>query len=234
MLLKKTTYFMSFSLCVTMMLNMVGCAGDQEGQQGEEVQTNEQGDQQYQDEGDQQYQDESDQNGQDQYQDDSQGQNYQEQQGYGDSANINNDAANEFDDGVGAAIEETANSSNESFQGNEFLQPESDTSLQAYTNDANIMQDDTIANSDSNDNVNTPNTVALSPSEGGRVFYVTAAGSQMYQTAGSNPIKQLEQGDHSLIYQESEWGKTTEGFYIPFNELSSAPIGRKRRAATWR
>lgn len=80
-----------------------------------------------------------------------------------------------------------------------------------------------------------PATPAMAPAEGGIVKYVRPGGTQMYQDPqGQNVVKQLEQGDHPLVYENGEWARTSDGYYIPSKGLTSSPVGRAKRTAEWK
>ena len=72
------------------------------------------------------------------------------------------------------------------------------------------------------------------PSGSGKVLYVRQSGSQLFQQPGNNSVKSLEQGDHPLVYAESEYAKTSDGYYVPLKDLSEQPIGRRKTSAIWR
>jgi hypothetical protein len=67
----------------------------------------------------------------------------------------------------------------------------------------------------------------------GRVKYVMAGGSTMHDQPEGSIIKDLEQGDHPLVFNEGEWARTSDGFYVPSMTLSQDPIPRRKTKAIW-
>ena len=68
---------------------------------------------------------------------------------------------------------------------------------------------------------------------GGRVKYVTAGGSNLYDQPNGNTAGALEKGDHPLVFDEGEWARTSDGYYIPNQDLTTAPVSRIRRKVGW-
>ncbi|MFW7381703.1 MAG: hypothetical protein ACOH5I_23040 [Oligoflexus sp.] len=67
----------------------------------------------------------------------------------------------------------------------------------------------------------------------GLVKYVMANGSTLHSQPDSSVIKNLEQGDHPLVFDEGEWSRTSDGFYIPSMTLTRDPIPRRKLKANW-
>lgn len=67
----------------------------------------------------------------------------------------------------------------------------------------------------------------------GRVRYVMAGGTKMYEKPQGQVIKSLEQGDHPLVSEEGEWARTSDGFYIPSGSLTAQPVGRNKIPQNW-
>ncbi|MBP9706313.1 MAG: hypothetical protein KBD78_01620 [Oligoflexales bacterium] len=80
--------------------------------------------------------------------------------------------------------------------------------------------------------VNQVNTVPQS-SQGARVKYVTADGVTAHNQPNGTVVETLSLGDHPLVWDESNWVKTSEGYYISKQGLSDQPVGRTRRSTPW-
>ena len=68
--------------------------------------------------------------------------------------------------------------------------------------------------------------------EGGLVKYVLSA-SSLYDKPDGNKIGNLEKGDHPLVFQDGEWSRTSDGYYIPDGDLTPRPVGRNRARSIW-
>ncbi len=71
-------------------------------------------------------------------------------------------------------------------------------------------------------------------STGAVVRYVTQGGSKLYQSPNGETLRSLEQGDHPLVNEEGEWSRTSDGFYVPAESLTAAPIPRAKLPKDWR
>lgn len=84
------------------------------------------------------------------------------------------------------------------------------------------------------------NNIPAQPSQatytpGGVVKYVRTGGASLYgQPAMGTILGQLEQGDHPLVFQENDWARTHDGFYIPLSNLSEQGVPRPRKPQVWR
>lgn len=67
----------------------------------------------------------------------------------------------------------------------------------------------------------------------GLVKYVTASGSTLHTEKNGNVLRNLEQGDHPLVFDEGEWSRTSDGYYIPSMTLTTDPIPRRKLKAIW-
>lgn len=68
---------------------------------------------------------------------------------------------------------------------------------------------------------------------GGRVKYVLAGGSSLYDRPNGSVQGPLEKGDHPLVFNEGEWARTSDGYYIPNRDLTNAPVSRIKRKTGW-
>lgn len=68
----------------------------------------------------------------------------------------------------------------------------------------------------------------------GVVRYVMEGGTQLYaDEQRTNAVKNLEQGDHPLVVENGEWARTSDGYYVSAQGLTSRPIGRYKVPADW-
>lgn len=71
---------------------------------------------------------------------------------------------------------------------------------------------------------------------GGIVKYIREGGGSMYSqpALGGPAVGTLEQGDHPLVFQEADWARTHDGYYIPMSQLSDKGVPRPRYPSVWR
>ncbi len=70
-------------------------------------------------------------------------------------------------------------------------------------------------------------------STNGKVRYVMAGGTKLYEKPQGTIVKSLEQGDHPLVSEDGEWARTSDGFYVPSSSLTSDPVGRFKTRQDW-
>ena len=75
-----------------------------------------------------------------------------------------------------------------------------------------------------------PQVTSLIP--GGVVRYVGAGGTPLYDAPEGAVIKTLPQGDHPIVLPDGNWGRTSDGYFIPMSRLTDFPMGRVKQAKT--
>ena len=218
---------------------MTNCASDQQQGQDQEIQADqdqEQNQNQNQNENENENENENIEN-----QEENLGFNNQEENNAQlgqDGEGVNNDAANEFADIGDQSLEnQMANQGGDQGQNaqmfandqgmNQQMEPQMAGQMDQQMNQGN-------ANNMGMEGAQPMQAQTAAPTGGGKVLYVRPSGSQLYQQPGSNSMKSLEQGDHPLVYAESEYAKTSDGYYVPLRDLSEQPIGRRKTSAIWR
>ena len=68
--------------------------------------------------------------------------------------------------------------------------------------------------------------------DGGVVRYVGAGGTPVYDNPEGAVVKTLPQGDHPIVLPDGNWGRTSDGYFIPMQRLTDFPIGRVKEAKT--
>jgi cytoskeletal protein RodZ len=71
------------------------------------------------------------------------------------------------------------------------------------------------------------------PVAGGRVRYVREGGVQVVNAPGGAPVFTLEQGDHPVTWEENGWLRLNTGMYVPADALSDQGVGRPNNGRSW-
>lgn len=71
------------------------------------------------------------------------------------------------------------------------------------------------------------------PVAGGRVRYVKEGGVQVVNAPGGAPVFTLEQGDHPVTWEENGWLRLNTGMYVPADALSDQGVGRPNNGRSW-
>lgn len=227
--------WLTSSLLVSLALS-TGCSSD-ETEQGQEVEASDEIDEQEEDQSDEQEgsDDEENSQGNDEF-----GQNSGEQFNLGQD-NIDNSFA-DFDNGGAGVNNATVNEFDQiSNEGAIFNAAAAENGTFENLGDSEAYGGIQVtSNSPSFDGQNMPSSRPAilppgSPPPGqASVMYVTSSGSQVMDQPGGQPTTILEKGDLSLVYPESEYARTVDGYYLPLNDLTRSPVGRNLPPAQWR
>ncbi len=100
------------------------------------------------------------------------------------------------------------------------------------------QEENTVIQPEASETVSTSDEKAPSPVSNsflnGVVKYVMAGGSKLHSKPNGDVVKDLEQGDHPLVNAEGEWSRTSDGYYVPSQTLTTEPIGRQKQPKDWR
>jgi hypothetical protein len=76
-------------------------------------------------------------------------------------------------------------------------------------------------------------TGMMAPQGGGLVKYVLQDGTALRDQPAGSSIRSLEQGDHPLVFDEGEWSRTSDGYYVSTIEITPDPVPRRKIKANW-
>ncbi len=167
---------------------------------------------------------------------------------FSDGEAINSATGNEFafNEGTG----ENDLFSNQNFQGDQFNNeamfanqgqnfafennnPLFNQGEQALFNEGNGIEDVAMQEEPVEIEAVSNNTDTVIPSEGGLVKYVLQDGTALRDQPAGSSVRSMEQGDHPLVFDEGEWSRTSDGYYVSTIEITPDPVPRRKLRANW-